>query len=58
MYMSCSIVWVVKYLRFVCAKHVVRVVEEARNMFTILIQELTQHYYWWNSLCTIGVILF
>jgi len=55
MYRSCSIVRVVQYSRFLCAKHVARVVEETRNTFTILIQELAQHYYWWNSLCIIGV---
>jgi len=55
MYRSCSVVWVVKYSRFLYAKHIARVVEETRNTFTILIQELAQHYNWWHSLCIIGV---
>jgi len=54
-YRSCSIVWVVNYTMFLCAKHVARGVEKARNTFIILIQELAQHYYWWHSLCIIGV---
>jgi hypothetical protein len=54
-YRSCSIVWVVKYTRFLCTNHVARAEEEARNTFIILIQELAERYCWWHSLCIIGV---
>lgn len=55
MYRSCSIVWVVKYTGFLCGKYVARAVEETKNTYIILIQELAEHYYWWHSLCIIGV---
>jgi hypothetical protein len=50
---SCSIVWVVKCVRFSWAKHVARL-EETKNAFIILIQELDQQYDWWYSLCISG----